>query len=107
MFEKRHADVLQDIDRLLEGLEAAPSNHGGNLHHEYFQEVSTPHPTVPGRSDRSFDMNRDGFSLLVMGYTGHKALDFKLAYIRRFNEMEEALRVPVVPALGPHCAGGP
>ena len=52
-------------------------------------------------------MNRDGFSLLVMGYTGHKALDFKLAYIRRFNEMEEALRVPVVPALGPHCAGGP
>lgn len=65
VFEKEHRNVLRDIDALIE--------HRSDLSHEYFQEVSTPHPTVPGRSDRSFDMNRDGFSLLVMGYAGHKA----------------------------------
>lgn len=70
-----------------------------------FQEVIAFDPRA-NRETRSFDMNRDGFSLLVMGCTGHKALDFKLAYIRRFNEMEEGLRVPVVPALGPHSASG-
>lgn len=34
-------------------------------------------------------MNRDGFSLLVMGFTGKKALDFKLKYIDAFNKMED------------------
>jgi len=37
-------------------------------------------------------MNRDGFTLLVMGYTGEKALKFKLAYIKQFNAMEELLK---------------
>ncbi|MFF8803338.1 MULTISPECIES: Rha family transcriptional regulator [unclassified Methylobacterium] len=41
-----------------------------------FQEVSAFDPRA-NRETRSFDMNRDGFSLLVMGYTGHKGLDFK------------------------------
>ena len=36
-------------------------------------------------------MNRDGFTLLVMGYNGEKAMKFKLAYIRQFNAMEKAL----------------
>ena len=39
-----------------------------------------------------FVMNRDGFTLLVMGYTGEAAMDYKLAYIKQFNAMEEALR---------------
>lgn len=37
-------------------------------------------------------MNRDGFSLLVMGFTGKKALSFKLKYIDAFNRMEQAIR---------------
>lgn len=37
-------------------------------------------------------MNRDGFSLLVMGFTGKKALQFKLEFIAAFNEMEKQLR---------------
>ena len=36
-------------------------------------------------------MNRDGFTLLVMGYTGEKAMKFKIAYIKQFNAMEQAL----------------
>lgn len=36
-------------------------------------------------------MNRDGFSLLVMGFTGAKALEWKLKYIEAFNQMEKEL----------------
>lgn len=36
-------------------------------------------------------MTRDGFTLLAMGYTGEKAMRFKLAYIKQFNAMEKAL----------------
>ena len=37
-------------------------------------------------------MNRDGFTLLAMGFTGQKALKFKLKYIEAFNQMEELLK---------------
>lgn len=37
-------------------------------------------------------MTRDGFTLLVMGWTGEKALQFKLAWLDAFNKMEEELR---------------
>lgn len=39
-------------------------------------------------------MNRDGFTLLAMSFTGKKALDFKLKYIQAFNEMEKRIRQP-------------
>ena len=37
-------------------------------------------------------MDRDGFSFLVMGFTGAKALDWKVRYINAFNEMEATLK---------------
>lgn len=37
-------------------------------------------------------MNRDGFSLLCMGFTGKEALEWKLKYIEAFNKMEEKLK---------------
>lgn len=39
-----------------------------------------------------FIMNRDGFTLLAMGFTGEKALQFKLEYINAFNKMEESIK---------------
>jgi len=44
-----------------------------------------------GQQFRYFVMNRDGFSLLVMGFTGSKALEWKIKYIQAFNAMEKAL----------------
>ncbi|MFW6783693.1 Rha family transcriptional regulator, partial [Enterococcus faecalis] len=41
---------------------------------------------------RQIIMNRDGFTLLAMGFTGQKALKFKLKYIEAFNQMEELLK---------------
>ncbi len=40
-----------------------------------------------GRTETEYLMNRNGFSLLVMGFTGSKALEWKLKYINAFNKM--------------------
>lgn len=95
VFGKEHKNVLRDIDTILENL------HGSDLGHGWFIEIEYPHPTVFGRSIRTFDMTRDGLALLVMGYTGPKAMEFKVRYIQQFNAMEEALRnqTPVSPSL--------
>lgn len=44
-----------------------------------------------GREQRAYLMNRDGFTLLAMGFTGKAALEWKLKYIAAFNEMEKKL----------------
>lgn len=77
-FERQHQHVLRDIDAL--------RSHRPDLDDVYFQEVRTPHPTVPGRETRSFNMTRDGFTLLAMGFTGEKALGFKMAYLWLLEE---------------------
>ena len=45
-----------------------------------------------GKTNKEYLLTRDGFSLLVMGFTGQKALEWKLKYIRAFNEMEKELK---------------
>lgn len=47
-----------------------------------------------GRKYPMYFMNRDGFTLLVMGFTGRKAMEFKLKYIEAFNQMEKQLKQP-------------
>lgn len=79
-FEKRHDHVLRDIEELRKDV----PNFG-----EMFYEDSIPDSY--GRKRKAYYMNRDGFTLLVMGYTGEKAIKFKLAYINQFNAMEQAL----------------
>ncbi len=49
-------------------------------------------PTGGIKSNPMYLMDRDGFTLLAMGFTGAKALQFKLAYIQAFNEMEAKLK---------------
>ena len=48
-------------------------------------------PDSYGRNRKMFYMNRDGFTLLAMGFTGQKAMSFKLKYIEAFNAMERQL----------------
>lgn len=45
-----------------------------------------------GQEQPMFYMNRDGFSLLTMGFTGEAALQFKLEYIEAFNRMDKLIR---------------
>ncbi|MDY5481880.1 MAG: Rha family transcriptional regulator [Veillonella caviae] len=56
---------------------------------KFFQETSS---VYRGQQFPFYLMNRDGFSLLAMGFTGKKALQWKLKYIEAFNEMEETLK---------------
>ena len=89
LFEKRHDNVLRDIENLIV---AAPELAEGRLlkFEESFVEVETGNGTF--RQFRTFDMTRDGFSVLAMGFTGPRALKWKLRYIEAFNLMEAALR---------------
>lgn len=84
-FEKRHDAILRDIDNILEG---SPQNCG-----DLFQESTYIHPQNK-QEYRMFYMTRDGFSLLAMGFTGTKALAFKLNFINAFNQMETELNSP-------------
>ena len=84
-FGKRHDNVLRDIDALLSQL---PENSLQPNFEETYQEQETP---FGAKRIRMFILYRDGFMLLVMGYTGKKALSMKLPYIEAFNRMEEEL----------------
>lgn len=81
IFGKRHDHVMRDINSLKKDV----PNFG-----EMFFEAETTDSY--GRNQRIYYMNRDGFSLLVMGYTGKKAMQFKLKYIEAFNKMESYIR---------------
>lgn len=81
-FDKRHDHILRDLDELREGV----TQNWGDL----FWEDTYIHPQNK-QPYRMIFMNRDGFSLLAMGFTGKKALEFKLKYIKAFNEMEDQI----------------
>lgn len=55
-----------------------------------FRDIPGPNNTI--RQERYFELTKDGFIFLVMGYRGEKAAQFKEAYIERFNAMEAQLR---------------
>lgn len=92
IFGKRHDHVLRDIDQVLE-TQGSP-----DLGNRSWFKVVEAFDSKANRNIRSFDMTKDGFTLLVMGYTGPKAMQFKVAYINEFNRMEAELRKPVVEA---------
>ncbi|HIX56806.1 MAG TPA: Rha family transcriptional regulator [Candidatus Anaerobiospirillum pullistercoris] len=87
VFGKEHKNVLKDIERVIGQL---PKEQSSDLSSGLF--IGSVYKNDPnGRAYPEYLITRDGLTLLVMGYTGPKAMAFKLAYIRRFNEMERAL----------------
>ncbi|MDT2565174.1 Rha family transcriptional regulator [Enterococcus avium] len=83
-FEKEHRNVLRDIDLLKKDVL--------NFEQMFFEANE---PDSYGRDRRVVYMNRDGFTILAMGFTGKKALQFKLKYIEAFNQMEEHIKQQV------------
>lgn len=80
-FEKNHRDVLQSIRNL-----TAENSATTNMFFE------TTYKNSRGQEYPEFLMNRDGFTLLAMGFTGSRALEFKLKYIEAFNAMENHIK---------------
>ena len=88
-FEKRHDHVIRDIRKIT----APKSGLSDNFIHSNFKADSYKDST--GRKLPCYFMTRDGFTMLVMGYSGQKAMKFKELYIRRFNEMESFIKTLV------------
>lgn len=89
-FNKRHDAVLRDIAAIISNCPESFSAHNF-VGASYLDEQAKNRPM--------YIIYRDGFMLLVMGYTGKKALAIKLAYIEAFNAMEEELARKNRPAL--------
>lgn len=85
LFGKRHDNVL----RSLASLEYSPAFTALNFEESDYLDST-------GRSLTAYNMTKDGFVFLVMGFTGKEAARFKEAYIARFNELAE-LRQPLPP----------
>ena len=85
-FGKEHGDVLKAIDAIFAKV---PENQCKGYFSDTSIEISQPNGGI--RHSRVVVMNRDGFTLLVMGFTGRRAFRFKLAYIAAFNAMEKVI----------------
>ena len=82
-FEKEHKDVLKAIENIkAQNCAVTPLF------------IETSYKAGTGKNYKEYFMTRDGFSLLVMGFTGSKALEWKLKYIEAFNHMEAELNSP-------------
>ena len=81
-FDKAHKDVLRAID-------TARETCGAEFDQRNFAPIE--YLDGKGRKYRAFEMTRDGFSLVCMGFTGAAAMRWKVAYIDAFGQMERAL----------------
>lgn len=82
-FGKQHFHVVRDIEKLDVPEAFSTSNFGGS---DYVDSR--------GKKQKMYLMTKDGFMILVMGYTGPKAMQFKIAFIEAFNYMEWKLSQP-------------
>lgn len=93
VFGKIHRDVVRAIENLIQELD---KERGMRIfaHTQLINEQNS-------KTYSAYRLTRDGFTLLAMGFTGKRALQFKLAYIDAFNKMEAALKLgnPALPHL--------
>ena len=94
-FEKSHPDVVRAIDRLRDKLQSTDFQCDAKMSseiifEEHFEDI--PQPNGGTKKGKYFIMNKDAFTLLAMGFTGKRVLEFKIAYINEFNKMEAELK---------------
>ena len=83
VFGKSHKNVLRTIDNLPQD-DFFNTNFKINKRTDLFGAVT--------RSEKYYNLTRDGFSLLVMGFTGQRAYQWKIEFIKAFNTMEAKLK---------------
>lgn len=81
LFEKRHDHVLRDIREIIK-------NCSKEFSLPNFEESTYK---VRGKEYPCYNLTKDGFTMLAMGFTGEKATQFKELYINKFNEMERII----------------
>lgn len=90
-FGKEHRNIIASIRDIL-----AAENSAAN----YYSETTYVNR---GKEYPMFLMNRDGFTLLIMGFTGKEAMDFKIQFLQAFNEMENRLKNSLIPKSFPEA----
>ena len=80
-FKKRHSDVIEKIQQLIKAEKSVMS-----------MFIESSYKAGTGKNYKEYLLTRDGFSLLVMGFNGREALEWKLKYIEAFNAMERKLK---------------
>lgn len=87
-FSKRHSDVLEKIHKLTSEIDSTENSV------QWF--IPGTYADSSGKRNLEYLMNRDGFSLLTMGFTGKEALDWKMKYIKAFNLIEQKLSKQII-----------
>lgn len=95
VFGKRHRDVL----RAIKLLKCSPDFNARNFALVEYRDEK-------GEKRTCYDITRDGWTFLVMGFTGAKAAEWKEKYIAAFNAMEQALKSQVPVPLDAKVIGG-
>lgn len=94
VFGKEHKNIIRTIRGMLEsGSKLSRTEEGSTnklAHINWFAESS--YIDARGNTQPLFLMTRDGFSLLAMGLTGAKAMQFKVGFIEQFNAMEKVVK---------------
>lgn len=85
VFGKNHKDVLRDIRNL-------SCSDDFNWRNFALSFINRELPNGGNKEEPIYEMTKDGFSFLVMGYTGEKAGQFKERFINEFNKREQLLR---------------
>jgi len=81
VFEKDHDKVCRDIKNLECSMEFRTANFG-----------DSSYKSLQNKDLLMYEINKDGFSFLVMGYTGVRAAEFKEKFINEFNKREALLK---------------
>ena len=90
-FKKQHKHVLDKVTALESEIQPAENSA------RYF--IPSEYKDLKGEMRKEYLLTRDGFSLVVMGFTGSEALKWKLEYIDAFNKMEEIIKEQTTKAL--------
>jgi anti-repressor protein len=82
-FEKQHKDVLRAIDNVIS---QTPENQSKR------NFAPSEYIDASGKQNRMYIMTKDGFSAVVLGFTGEQAIKFRWEYIEAFNKMEATIQ---------------
>jgi Rha family phage regulatory protein len=88
VFEKRHDHVLRDIEKIIKDLNSLSIRDQPRIGESIYRNSR-------GKTYTMYQLDRDAFSLLVMGFTGKKAFEWKVKYIEAFNKMEAMIKVGI------------
>ena len=80
-FNRQHKTILAAINNL-------------EVSSDFIEQNFLPYSYIAknGKSNPAYEITFDGFTLLAMGFTGKKAMEFKVKYIKAFRAMEAKLK---------------